>query len=343
MAVTVIKKLNPYFEIIGLLYDSVSPGAMEEETWKKSVRDRGLDPEEIARKIGPVIRKYHAVFRKHRKGRDMEDFEFFFSHEEPEFVLFFQSICGAHPEWFERELKEEQKGEIQLAFLQEFSEEEKITEPPAFEKMVRILERTGYSGGLGWKFLLFLQSPVEKLQNLSRILEANIPAFWKAWEAVEKQAGKLLENFGEETGREYLAARLSGDVTVFPALVCPGAEVVSSNPKSVTAYIGLYVRDIYKMQEKTRNNRKHLLPVLKAFSDSSKFEILQSLLAAPKYNLEIAEELKLSPPTVSHHMSVLLENGLVDVEKREGKVYYTLSKERIREMVGELEEIFLLR
>ena len=58
------------------------------------------------------------------------------------------------------------------------------------------------------------------------------------------------------------------------------------------------------------------------------------------YDLEIAEELKLSPPTVSHHMSVLLENGLVDVEKKEGKVYYTLSKERLREAVGELEKIF---
>ena len=39
-------------------------------------------------------------------------------------------------------------------------------------------------------------------------------------------------------------------------------------------------------------------------------------------------------------MSVLLENGLVDVEKKEGKVYYTLSKERLREAVGELEKIF---
>ena len=244
------------------------------------------------------------------------------------------------PEWFEGELKEEQKGEVQLAFLREFSEEEQITEPPAFEKMVRILERAGYSGGLGWKFLLFLQEPVKKLQNLSRILKANFSAFEKAKEAVQKPLEKLMEDFQEGMEKEYLIAKISGDVTAFPTLVCPGAEVISSNPESTTAYIGLFVKDIYKMLEKSRNNRKHLLPVLKALSDSSKFEILQSLLISPKYNLEIAEELKLSPPTVSHHMSVLLENGLVDVEKKEGKVYYTLSKERLREAVGELEKIF---
>ena len=105
MTVTVVKKLNPYFEIIGLIYDSVRPESAEEEAWKKSAWNRGLNPEEINRKIGPVIRKYHAVFQKYRTGREMEDFDFFFMHEEPEFALFFQSICGEHPEWFAKELK----------------------------------------------------------------------------------------------------------------------------------------------------------------------------------------------------------------------------------------------
>ena len=182
MTVTVVKKLNPYFEIIGLLYDSVRPESAEEEAWKKSARNRG---------------------------------------EEPEFALFFQSICGEHPEWFAKELKEEQKGEIQLAFLQEFSEEEKITEPPAFEIMVRILERAGYSGGLGWKFLLFLQEPVKKLQNLSRILKANFSAFEKAKEAVQKPLEKLMEDFQEGMEKEYLIAKISGDVTAFPTAPQP--------------------------------------------------------------------------------------------------------------------------
>ena len=323
MTVTVVKKLNPYFEIIGLLYDSVRPESAEEEAWKKSARNRGLNPEELNRKIGPVIRKYHAAFQKYRTGREMEDFDFFFLHEEPEFALFFQSICGEHPEWFAKE---------HMSWLHCMWGVGASVGPMIMGQAI--------SGGLGWKFLLFLQEPVKKLQNLSRILKANFSAFEKAKEAVQKPLEKLMEDFQEGMEKEYLIAKISGDVTAFPTLVCSGAEVISSNPESTTAYIGLFVKDIYKMLEKSRNNRKHLLPVLKALSDSSKFEILQSLLISPKYNLEIAEELKLSPPTVSHHMSVLLENGLVDVEKKEGKVYYTLSKERLREAVGELEKIF---
>ena len=40
-------------------------------------------------------------------------------------------------------------------------------------------------------------------------------------------------------------------------------------------------------------------------------------------------------------MSVLLGNGLVDVEKREGKVYYTLSKERLRKWWMNWKRLFL--
>ena len=64
MTVTVVKKLNPYFEIIGLLYDSVRPESAEEEAWKKSARNRGLNPEELKRKIRPGIKKNHDAQQK---------------------------------------------------------------------------------------------------------------------------------------------------------------------------------------------------------------------------------------------------------------------------------------
>ena len=67
----------------------------------------------------------------------------------------------------------------------------------------------------------------------------------------------------------------------------------------------------------TKNTQKAILPILKALSDKSKFDILHSLLIAPKYNLELAEELDLTAATVSHHMNVLLTNKLVDIEKKE--------------------------
>lgn len=343
MAIKVMKELNPYFEIMGLLYDSQHPENMEEEVWKKAAKDRGLEPEEIMKKIGGITRKYHSVFQKYMKGREMEDFDFFFSESEPEFVLFFQSVCGEHREWMEEELEDSSREEIQKSFLQEFTEEEKITQTPTLEKMMEILEQAGYSGALSWKFLLFLQSPVEKLRNLSRIVRENYPAFLKAQEAVKKQLDKLIEEFQKGMEKGYLIMKISGEGVAYPVLICPGSQIINSNLNMTMVYVGLFVKDIYELLEKGKNSRKHLLPALKALSDSSKFEILQSLLVAPKYNLELAEELKLTPPTVSHHMNTLLDNGLVNVEKKEGKVYYTLSKDSLRDIIKELENIFMLR
>ena len=81
--------------------------------------------------------------------------------------------------------------------------------------------------------------------------------------------------------------------------------------------------------------------MLKAISDNSKFDILLSLIKAPKYNLELAEELNLSAATISHHMNVLLTCHLVSVEKRDGRVYYTLSKSTIENLLLDLHNKFL--
>ena len=81
--------------------------------------------------------------------------------------------------------------------------------------------------------------------------------------------------------------------------------------------------------------------MLKLLGDKSKFEILCSLKERGKYNLEIAEELRLTPATASHHMGLLLSNQFVAVEKKDGKVYYRLNRETIEEMIRYLEGVFL--
>jgi DNA-binding transcriptional ArsR family regulator len=80
---------------------------------------------------------------------------------------------------------------------------------------------------------------------------------------------------------------------------------------------------------------------LKALSDSSKLEIISSLKISPKYNLEIAQQLGLTPATMSHHMSVLLSCGFVGVEKMDGKVYYHLVEENMISMLEELKQALL--
>ena len=78
--------------------------------------------------------------------------------------------------------------------------------------------------------------------------------------------------------------------------------------------------------------------VLKTVADETRLEIL-SLLAAKKGELcacEIEEHFDLSQPTMSHHLKLLREAGLVTSEKRGLWVYYALDRKAIARALGEL-------
>jgi DNA-binding transcriptional ArsR family regulator len=174
--------------------------------------------------------------------------------------------------------------------------------------------------------MLVLQSPKKKLGNLFKIIMNNQAAYEKAVTAVQRTLDPHLKDFPTE---EYLSFSLKEDAVLTPVLICPACELIDTSQDSGNAYIGLFVNAVYQIMKKPQNIRGTLLPALKALSDGSKFDILLSLMTSPKYNLELAEALNLTAATVSHHMNVLLTYPLVSVEKREGRVYYTLSKDTI--------------
>ena len=81
----------------------------------------------------------------------------------------------------------------------------------------------------------------------------------------------------------------------------------------------------------------------KILSDKSKLEILLSLREKPKYSLELAEAMSLSPSTTSHHMNLLVISGLVTIQKHGGKSYYHINEEGIQKLKGELDYFFTPR
>lgn len=68
--------------------------------------------------------------------------------------------------------------------------------------------------------------------------------------------------------------------------------------------------------------------LLKALADPHRLRIL-AVLAAAKDEVcvcEFTDELPLNQPTVSHHLRILREAGLVTCERRGTWVYYTLAE-----------------
>lgn len=76
-----------------------------------------------------------------------------------------------------------------------------------------------------------------------------------------------------------------------------------------------------------------------ALSDKTRREILLLLRNRPYTAGEIVDQFELSPATVSHHLSVLKEGGLVRTCRRAQTIIYSLNKSAVQEMQRTLSEI----
>lgn len=74
-------------------------------------------------------------------------------------------------------------------------------------------------------------------------------------------------------------------------------------------------------------------------SDYTRFNIIILLAKNTMYGKEIADKLKISTGTISHHLSTLIKEGIV-VSKIEGKkIYYSINKKEINKMSIFLDQI----
>ena len=56
---------------------------------------------------------------------------------------------------------------------------------------------------------------------------------------------------------------------------------------------------------------------------------------------QIASLIDISTATVSHHMSMLIEAGFVDIKRESNRIYYIPNKKKIRDFLDELSDALL--
>lgn len=70
---------------------------------------------------------------------------------------------------------------------------------------------------------------------------------------------------------------------------------------------------------------KKITVVFKAFCDENRIKILRLLADGEKCACKLLEEMNVTQPTLSHHMKILCDSGIV-VGRKDGKwMYYSIS------------------
>lgn len=72
-------------------------------------------------------------------------------------------------------------------------------------------------------------------------------------------------------------------------------------------------------------DEKRTAAIFKAFCDENRIKILRLLANGEKCACKLLEEMNVTQPTLSHHMKILCDSGIV-VGRKDGKwMYYSIS------------------
>ena len=77
--------------------------------------------------------------------------------------------------------------------------------------------------------------------------------------------------------------------------------------------LGMYFLKLYDMREKNKVSDESMVSALKALSDPTRIKIIRLLKEKDMYMKEIADNVNLTPATVSHHMDILMQSEIVSI------------------------------
>ena len=77
--------------------------------------------------------------------------------------------------------------------------------------------------------------------------------------------------------------------------------------------------------------------ICRALGDENRLKIISLLVKGEKCACELLEKFRITQPTLSHHMKILADSGLVDYYKEGKWMHYSISAKGVqefREMIG---------
>lgn len=180
------------------------------------------------------------------------------------------------------------------------------------------------------------------LEELQRFLVKASEVVKKHFPIIKKDFEDYVERMKEKEvfykyikDNKVLRMDLETACEVQPSIICFNQMTIISRDNGKYFFIGIYSGDLLREKNKNEFNDVQLTVDLKAVGDATRLKILHLLSSQELYLQEIADHLKLTPATVSHHINILLQSQMVcitvNVEKAK-KVYYGLNPVKLTEL-----------
>ncbi|MFU0826988.1 MAG: ArsR family transcriptional regulator [Lachnoclostridium sp.] len=224
-----------------------------------------------------------------------------------------------------------------------------------FEELLHTVDRADINAEERWKIIQAFIDRDKHLDEVCAILERTVQLLKEC----KKHISELEQEFYEywtDYAKETDLLKILQEVTnitwdyneagtfVGPAIFNPQAVLFCINSgkekKPDLIRLGVFLNSnlVFK---KAEIDEEKLNTALKLLSDKSKFEILKLIKDKPAYGYEIANALNLSTSTISYHMNALINAMLIKLEKDANKIYYSLNKDTVRQLLKDIESMLL--
>lgn len=88
-------------------------------------------------------------------------------------------------------------------------------------------------------------------------------------------------------------------------------------------------------------NYTNTVMVLKAMADETRLKIIEMLCSGELCACKILENFNITQPTLSYHMKILCDSGIVEGRRDGAWMRYTINKEKFEEMQGILNSLIV--
>lgn len=223
-----------------------------------------------------------------------------------------------------------------------------------FGELFSFIEKMPVPEDEKWQLCKLYNNYEEYRELLADILSSAGDLFMRKYESVKHYIGWFLAAVNEPLnagGAKFIESNYSVKISsstdclyLQPSIaMCNTTQyLMSYTSQKITdfLYVGVLFEPLREITDVSTVDDK-LCRSLRTMGDNRKFEILKLLAEGAKYGQQIASLMDLSTATVSHHMSMLLEAGFVEIKRESNRIYYALNRKKIRDFLEELNNSLL--
>lgn len=184
------------------------------------------------------------------------------------------------------------------------------------------------------------------MARLSNSLSRLLKTISKNVAVLEQLCGILRQKIEADGGEEYLRRTSSFTPAqgvryhLRPFVFGMDTDLTSDcGDSSVCMYCGILREELLEMLSSQRSTKDSIFDAYRLLGDKTRFELICYLSEHSAYGQELSQRFDLSRNTIHHHMSKLSDCGLVRCTADGNRVYYTLNRDTVKQLLEYQKEL----